>query len=1102
MRWVSFCLHGPASCVWTLMLRRSLFVLLGVLALVLVVVVGAVAVALWRPDLVKGPIERLASAQLGLPVTIEGPLAVHPGRVTTVEVSGLRVAAPEWAQAPTLATVRQLRLGVDLGRWWQDGSLVVTELRLDQPQAALERDAQGRTSWPSGGGSQEETEGSGSGQGGPTLPEIHDLTITDGSVSYKDAVTGVEVATALATTAPQAGSARDFGGLRLDGQGRVRGDQVTFDLEVGSPVLLTQAGAPFPIKGELRLADTRLRLDGEARDPLTLKGLSLALDLASPDPTKLLALLGQPVPSAPPDLAVKGRFTRDDAALSLSGLEVRWGESRIDGEIAYDPRPERPRVDGRLHSALLDLVALQPVLTAQAPEPASNEPASGGGDTPAPGPLVTHDGQLALTVDRLRAPGIELHDLAATLALADGRLLAEPVRVGFPQGRLEGRIEAADLTQEPLAATVDMKADGVDLAPLAALAGLDQKVAGRLTGTLTGTVEGTAPETILAESELAFQGTLAGPAYGPYAAREVGFTAQLADGKAVLDPIRLVMPQGELGGRVATGQLGGGQAPEATVDLEARQLDLTPFLVPTVVPEGPQPRRPVHRHAGGDDPGCHARGPAEGERAHPGGRVRGAALHRPRGARGKAGCQAHGRPAHARSRAAGPAGRRPDRPGCDRPPRQAAHERDRPHRHRRRPRGHPGCGERGRRRAQRRAEGRRPGAGAGANPGAEPAGLHRHDRAPEGAAPPGRDGHAQSHREPAAQGRAAAARYRPGHLGRCAPAHRAAWPRPAGAAGRQGCRAGGTRRDAGPEPGRSLGHRDPAARGRAARSGAQGGGPEPGPDPGSPGDAGDRAAALQPGRQARPPRPDLQLQRHRGQGRRQRSRRHAPAAARWGAAQGDGRPALGSPGHRRSGRPDRQPARHRPWRDRLAGPEGGSEAGGAGPRGAAGQAARPCALAAARRRHQAQGGRGAGRPHPARCLRAAHRPRCRQAQGRAPGAAPGRGPGGRLGPARRAQGPGCRNPRPRPAAPAGRPAAEPAGGGYELVRHALGPGAGRHVGRRRRAQREADPEQRRRPDLAADGGRHAQPAAGDRTRLRPPAPLRLRSWVRPRRRCG
>ena len=567
------------------MLRRSLFVLLGVLALVLVVVVGAVAVALWRPDLVKGQIERLASAQLGLPVTIEGPLAVHPGRVTTVEVSGLRVAAPEWAQAPTLATVRQLRLGVDLGRWWQDGSLVVTELRLDQPQAALERDAQGRTSWPSGGGSQEETEGSGSGQGGPTLPEIHDLTITDGSVSYKDAVTGVEVATALATTAPQAGSARDFGGLRLDGQGRVRGDQVTFDLEVGSPVLLTQAGAPFPIKGELRLADTRLRLDGEARDPLTLKGLSLALDLASPDPTKLLALLGQPVPSAPPDLAVKGRFTRDDAALSLSGLEVRWGESRIDGEIAYDPRPERPRVDGRLHSALLDLVALQPVLTAKAPEPASNEPASGGGDTPAPGPLVTHDGQLALTVDRLRAPGIELHDLAATLALADGRLLAEPVRVGFPQGRLEGRIEAADLTQEPLAATVDMKADGVDLAPLAALAGLDQKVAGRLTGTLTGTVEGTAPETILAESELAFQGTLAGPAYGPYAAREVGFTAQLADGKAVLDPVRLVMPQGELGGRVATGQLGGGQAPEATVDLEARQLDLTPFLVPTVVPK-------------------------------------------------------------------------------------------------------------------------------------------------------------------------------------------------------------------------------------------------------------------------------------------------------------------------------------------------------------------------------------------------------------------------------------------------------------------------------------------------------------------------------------
>lgn len=566
------------------MLRRLALALLSLVLLAVLAAAGLVALVAWRPDLAKGQIERLASGRLGLPVTIEGPLAVDLGRVSTVEAAGLRVAAPAWAEADTLAAIRRLRAGLDLGRWWQDGSLVLTELLLDQPQIALERDAQGRTSWPGGSGDSAGQSTPSSGETAPTLPEIHDLTITDGRVSYADAVTGVAIETSVATAQPQPGAARAFGGLELDGRGQVRGDEVTFALEVGSPVLLTQAGAPFPIRGELGLAGTRLRLDGGAANPLALEGLNLALDLASPDPSKLLALLGQPVENAPPDLAVRGRLARQQGVLALTGLEARWAESRLDGELSYDPTAERPRLNGRLHSALLDLVALRPVLSARQPQPREAEQPAGS-DGESPSPLAAYDGRLALSVDRLRVPDLELRDIAAELALTQGRLVAEPLRVGFPEGALTGRVEVADLAEVPLAARVDLKAENVDLAPLAALAALDQRLAGKLTGTLAGTARGTEARTLLAESELTFQGSLAGLAYGPYATREAGFTAELAGGELTLDPVRLVMPRGSLDGRVTVRHLVASEAPAATVDLRAEALDLAPFLVPALVPE-------------------------------------------------------------------------------------------------------------------------------------------------------------------------------------------------------------------------------------------------------------------------------------------------------------------------------------------------------------------------------------------------------------------------------------------------------------------------------------------------------------------------------------
>src|SRR3954451_6308678 len=520
------------------MARRILLVLLSLVVLVVLAAGGLLALLTFRPETFKGQAERYLSAQLGRPVTIDGPVALDLGRVVTLDASGIKVANPAWAQARDLADIGHLRVGVDLGAYWRDRSIVLTELRLDRPQLALERDAQGQTSWPSSSGGNAgsstnngNTNGSAS-KPGSSLPRIDALTITDGRVAYRDAQDAVDITSSVATDPPKPGAVHDFGGLKLDGQGQVRGGPASFALEVGSPLLLAQGTAnPFPVKGRLTLAGTDLKLDGQDGDPLALQGVDLALDLASQDPTKLLAFAGVPATQAPPDLGVKARLTRQDAVFRLADLDAGWAQSRLTGQLAYDPSAQRPTVTGDLHSPFLDVAALEPVF-AGGPSSGKQDSSSGSG----PAALAAYDADLKLAADRVRLPQAELRDVAARVKLAAGHLTLDPLRVGLPQGNLQGRVEAADLTKSPLETAVDVTAQGIDLAGVPGLAG--QNLTGRFEGTLTGTLRGTDLATLLAQSEAALKGRLDGARYAKASLRQGDLEARLGQGELTVDPPR------------------------------------------------------------------------------------------------------------------------------------------------------------------------------------------------------------------------------------------------------------------------------------------------------------------------------------------------------------------------------------------------------------------------------------------------------------------------------------------------------------------------------------------------------------------------------------
>jgi uncharacterized protein involved in outer membrane biogenesis len=451
---------------------------LGVIAVLAVILVGAavaIVTVLWRPDLLRGPIERLASEQLGRPVQIAGPIELDLGGITNVELRGIEVAAPEWAQSATLATVERLRVGLDVGAWLGDDRIVLTELRLTAPSVALERDAEGRTSWST---EAPQPEPAAPEEASPR-PEIRALSIENGALSYRDAAARVELDARIVTTTPASGS--DFGGLSIEGQGSALGQPVDLGLEVGSPLLLTKGDAPLPIHGSLRSGDSRLTVDGQARDALALDGIDLTVALESPDPTPLLALLGRIVPAGEtPPLSARARLTADKSVFACRDLMVDWGESHVEGELSYADGGPRPRIDGRLYAPLLDLVALRPVLAAETPaEPDEAERLT-------PGPLATHDGTVELTVDRIRLPATEISDVALTARLQDGQLVAEPLRLTLPQGGIEGRLAFSDLDAGSFAGEVALSGQGIDLAGFVPDAGIEGRLAGELTGSLAG----------------------------------------------------------------------------------------------------------------------------------------------------------------------------------------------------------------------------------------------------------------------------------------------------------------------------------------------------------------------------------------------------------------------------------------------------------------------------------------------------------------------------------------------------------------------------------------------------------------------------------------
>ena len=280
---------------------------------------GAVAWLALFPDTLKPPLERLLSAQLGQQVRIDGPLRVDLGPGDHGRAAGPACRRPGMGRRPTIWP-----RSIGCGSAWTSrptcaiGTIRITELRVDAPAVALERDAQGRTSWPAPARDANLRR--------PTRPRHEAAADRAARHRGRPARLSRRDQRGRGHRQHRHDAGRRAAGSRWTATARVRGDPLAFHLTAGSPEQVTQGAAPLPVRGELTAGrHPRHGRRGAARPRDARWASSLAINLASEDPSPLLALAGQPVDGALPPLSAGARVTGERQAFALEDLRASWG---------------------------------------------------------------------------------------------------------------------------------------------------------------------------------------------------------------------------------------------------------------------------------------------------------------------------------------------------------------------------------------------------------------------------------------------------------------------------------------------------------------------------------------------------------------------------------------------------------------------------------------------------------------------------------------------------------------------------------------------------------------------------------------------------------
>ena len=282
---------------------------------------------------------------------------------------------------------------------------------------------------------------------GRSLPQLLSSLAGKAALRVRDQASHTDVRMTFAT---EVGTSQAKSRVRLASQGQVRGEPFHLAGHVGS---WYSGESPFPVQMQLRLGETRARLDGTLRQGPQRPALAAQVAIQGPDPARLSSLLSLSVPSLPA-YRFEGRLLQNGSTWTLKELKGVLGDSDLTGELSLDTGGEHLVLHGDLQSQTFvidELTGYQPEKKPGRVEPEHVQ-------VPAPVQEKVQErpqafeATLRFRSDKVIAAKVPLEQFFTDLRLHNGRLAFTPT-FHLAGGTVHAQVQV-DTQTNPLQSTV------------------------------------------------------------------------------------------------------------------------------------------------------------------------------------------------------------------------------------------------------------------------------------------------------------------------------------------------------------------------------------------------------------------------------------------------------------------------------------------------------------------------------------------------------------------------------------------------------------------------------------------------------------------------
>ncbi|HEY1935239.1 MAG TPA: AsmA family protein [Acetobacteraceae bacterium] len=486
--------------------RRALRIGLIVVAVLIVLVAGAgtVFVLTFNPNDLKPRVIAAVKQATGRDLMLNGPIGLKLSLQPTVEASNVALSNPPGFSGPTMATLQKLDLQLAVLPLLHH-SIQIDRLSLVKPDINLETNAKGQSNWefappaatppaatppaatPPAAAAQPAPASPSTG-GEPTQIGIAEVTIADGTLTYRDDRTNTTTTIALQRLSSKAASSDASTQIAL--VGAYNGTGINLNGTIGPLSRLQDPASkvPWPIDLTLTVGDAKLTVKGTATQPVQGRGYALNLQGSVPDLSALSPLAGTKLPALK-SVAFQGRLSDTDTThVTLNGFKLTTPDGDISGDASV-ALSQPPALTAKLASDRIDTNGLmaamgKPVQTSTgataAPPPKHAATGPLFPTTKLPFDLLrAANADIALTVQDLHSGRSDYHALTVHAVVRNGKLTVDPFSAVLPEGDLSATL-SADASQSTPPVALTLRAPGLDVAPLLAAAGLPGYATGKL----------------------------------------------------------------------------------------------------------------------------------------------------------------------------------------------------------------------------------------------------------------------------------------------------------------------------------------------------------------------------------------------------------------------------------------------------------------------------------------------------------------------------------------------------------------------------------------------------------------------------------------------